>query len=431
MLDSSFPWRWRALLPNRMVGPKTGQTLLLALLLVWSGSEASASFDIVGVYHERVKRFEAVYYLEEDTQWHRDRRIFELFGNTDSVSTQEDENTSAITLGAASWGMLLNVRPNDSSDAQLSFFSLQHRARFQFDEQLFEALHGARLTVSDYAELSLGSYWKEFQGEMSGSTFLELNSPRFFLKSSYVFGDPQGLEESKDSLLQLLRWDLRFPYDQWKFADLLEVGFTRYNFGGDPNLVAHLGVERLHAPQASWLGLSATADYSLTQSRLVQAAIGVDLLIQPDADFNLTRRGHFGTSYGLSAVYRTGDPSALRVFSSGSAGPMLNPEDSQEQVTGHDITAHIQVPAKWVWTAILVTTSAIASAQAEREGDMAAARQHRELGDRVLRSTLKEPRDILFCRLGFTFSHNDISSYDLIPQLVPRDRFLAHMSFVY
>ena len=196
MLDSSYPWTWRALLPNPMVGPRAGLALLLVLLLVWSGSEAAASFDIVGVYHERVKRFEAVYYLEEDTQWHRDRRIFELFGNTDSVSTQGDEDTDSITLGAASWGMLLNVRPEDSSDAQLSFFSLQHRARFQFDEQLFEALHGA-MTVSDYAELSLGSYWKEFQGEMSGSTFLELNSPRFFLKSSYVFGIPQGLERAK------------------------------------------------------------------------------------------------------------------------------------------------------------------------------------------------------------------------------------------
>ena len=73
----------------------------------------------------------------------------------------------------------------------------------------------------------------------------------------------------------------------------------------------------------------------------------------------------------------------------------------------------------------------MAAAQAKREGDSAGARRHSELGNRVLRNTLNEPRDILFCRLGFTYSHNDISSYDLIPQLIPRDRFLAHMSFVY
>ena len=33
--------------------------------------------------------------------------------------------------------------------------------------------------------------------------------------------------------------------------------------------------------------------------------------------------------------------------------------------------------------------------------------------------------------MGTTYSHNDISSYDLIPELIPRERFLAHMSFVY
>lgn len=423
------PWR-QALLSGTQKCQASG-----VFVVLWAlgciAPEAAASFDIVGVYHERVKRFEAVYYLEQDTRWHRDRRIFELFGNTDDVSTTGDETYEPVSLGAASWGMLLNVRPEAASDAQLSFFSLQHRARFQFDDQLFEALHGARLTISDYGEISVGSYWKEFQGEMSGSTFLEINSPRLFIKSSYVIGEELGLEESGESLLALLRWDLRFPYDQWPYADLLEVGLTRYNFNGSPNLVSHLGIERLHAKEASWLGLHAALDYSLTHSRLVQASIGVDLLIQPEADFNLTRRGHFGTSYGLRAVYRTGDPGALRVFSNAVAAPAFGPEEPGGHVTGHDITAHLQVPAKWVWTAIVVTASAVASVQAAREGDSAGARRHSETGRRVLRATLDEPRDILFCRLGFTYSHNDISSYDLIPELVPRERFLAQLSFVY
>lgn len=405
-------------------------TLLVPVLLL-SGAQALASFDIVGIYHERVKRFEAVYYLQEDTRWHRDRRIFELFGNTDTVSSSGDEVQEPITLGAASWGMLLNVRPSGASDAQLSFFSLQHRARFQYDDVLFEALHGARLTVSDAVELSVGSYWKDFRGAMSGSTFLELNSPRFFLKSSYVIGESLGAEPGEGGLLELLRWDLRFPYDQWRYADLLEIGLTRYNFSGEPNLVSRLGVERLHAPGANWLGLTAKVDYSMTESKLVQAAVGLDLLIQPDADFNLTRRGHFGTSYGLRGVWRTGDPRALRVFSDPvTLAPSLS-DESTEPITGHDITAHLQVPAKWVWTAVIVTASALAAAQAERDGDMAAARRHSETGQRVLRATLKEPRDILFCRIGFTYSHNDISSYDILPQMVPRDRFLAHMSLVY
>jgi hypothetical protein len=431
MLASMIPRTWSCHLKRGTTTPRLWSAVLIVLLLGWSGSQAWASFDIVGVYHERVKGFEAVYYLEEDTRWHRDRRIFELFGNTDNVTTQGDDYDDTVSLGAASWGMLLNIRPDAASDAQLSFFSLQNRARFQFDVQLFEALHGARLTVSDYAEISLGSYWKEFHGEMSGSTFLEINSPRFFIKSSYVIGDPLGLQESEESLLELLRWDLRFPYDQWKFANLLEIGFTRYNFSGSPNLVAHLGIERLHAPKATWLGLNADADYSLTQSRLVQASIGIDLLIQPDADFNLTRRGHFGTSYGLSAMWRTGDPSALRVFSDAPSAPTFSLGEPRQNVTGHDITAHLQVPAKWVWTAIIVTASAAASVQADRDGDHRSAKRHRETGARVLNATLEEPRDILFCRMGFTYSHNDISSYDLIPELIPRERFLAHMSFVY
>ena len=69
---------------------KVSVTSLTAIaLLPLCAVNAESSFDIVGVYHSKVKQFEAVYFMSEDESWHRDRRILEVFGEFDRLGAYD------------------------------------------------------------------------------------------------------------------------------------------------------------------------------------------------------------------------------------------------------------------------------------------------------------------------------------------------------
>ncbi|MBI5511786.1 MAG: hypothetical protein HY903_23775 [Deltaproteobacteria bacterium] len=422
----------------------------LCAALPWSGP-ARASFDVVGVYHEKVKQFEAVYFLQKDAEWHRDRRIFELFGEGDWLrydnpalapfDTADDKGTTA-TIFSGSAGMLINVRPDNKSKVQLSLFNIFSNTTKPLPATAFdgatarpegsggavqEALHGARLTLGDVAEASLGAYWltntletwqagvKAGESRASqGSFFFELNSPFLFSKSSYVVGkDLSGRDN------EVKRFDLRLAYDQLLFVENLEAGFIRYNFTDQPNWMAAASITRIGAPQFKFL--SAEVRYSLTDHELGWFRGGLDILLQADDDFNLTRRGHFGTSFGAKAFYTRATTSTFQIFNT------VTPH--AETVTGYELTAYCQIPAKWFWTAVMLFGAA--AAQSSDSFTDAQKQQMMDTATQMLADTIEEPRDIMFTRITFTMSKNAPETYAILGEPEDRTRYFASLSFIY
>jgi len=445
-----------------MRGPTTRRVAVAVAMAsaLLTARRAAASFDIVGVYQSKVKQFEAVYFLEKDENWHRDRRVFELFGEGDYLSytpASQPGEDHALSIWSGSGGLLLNVRPAPMSRVQLSLFTLYNSARKPLPTSylvaggregnggvLTELLHGARLTVGDLAEVSLGAYWLDSStnaytsgtptptptpgvptgaaptstslspsATARGSFFAELNLPSLYAKSSYVIG--KNLSSQADSLQ---RFDLRFPIDTLSFVENIEVGVVRYNFV-EPKWMMALDIQRLGVP--SFKFASASLRYSRTDGELAWFKGGLDVMLQSDDDFNLTRRGHFGTSFGVQAFYTRVSPSGMNLF-----GAATSPAGT---VTGYELTATMQIPAKWFMTALMVVGAA--AAQTSNDLDDSTKDFMAQQAAQALANTIEEPRDILFTRLNITYSKNAPETFAILTTPEDRGRLFVSVSFIY
>jgi len=386
--------------------------LLFAFALLGGSRPARAYFDIVSLYQQKVKQFEAVYYLEKDREWHRDRRVFELFTSFDHIlSKSQDDESELPSYTNLSGGLIVNVRPGDSGQVQLSIFSLwSGNQMFSEGLRIWEGLHGGRLTLGDYSEASLGAYWvsqdeadSASDWDASGPTqraswFLELNSPRFWLKSSCVL--PQKTDESVE------RWDLRFDYDQFPWVESLTAGYVQYNFGEKRGMVL-LDVLRLGVPSFRFF----SADTRISSSGIAWVRGGLDMLFQFEEDFNLTRRGHFATSLGLQARYSYTSPDGAAIVG----------RSSDDGVHGAQVKFTAQIPAKWLLTALVIFGAAYTGSYEDQQ--RAAA---------MLTNTIEEPRDILFCRIEFEYTYNSPESFMFpVPDIVDRHRLFVTLGFTY
>ena len=391
--------------------------LAILLLSLLTPNLASAAFDVVGVYQDKVKQFEAVYFLEDDESWHRDRRVWEIFGQYDRLEIGSYDPPSTLTNTAQ--GLLFNIRPYKNSQAQLSFFNILSTATVgSTGRERKEALHGARLTLGEWAELSMGAYWLESNGLMDGSFFMELNSPSFFGKSSYVIGkDTTGEGNS------LKRFDLRFAYDQYPHADYLEAGLLRYNPSGETHWLSVAKAERLGIHQYRFL--SAEIGYSHTEGALAWAKGGLDVMFQSGDDFNLTRRGHFGTGIGFHFIATRVTPAAMKIW---QATPTNAPP---QDIDGAEFGLNVQVPFKWFLTTVAVVGAA--AVEANPDATEAQRMNAREAATDVLASTIREPRDETFIRLSLLLSINSPESYILIPDSSgeERTRLYFTLSLIY
>lgn len=387
---------------------------LLVLATVVYSPPALAYFDIVSLYQQKVKSFEAVYFLKEDKEWKRDRRIFEFFFSGDRI-LQEESGGEVEKRGYTnlSGGLLINARPGKGGDIQVSLFNLWSGNQMGIDDmEIWEALNGGRITYGEIAELSLGSYWRSSKaawdpGDSLGdeglarrkaSGFMELNSPMLFLKSSYVFGlgEKSGLD----------RWDLRFDYDHLTWVDSLTLGVVQYNFA-EKRTLGGLDVTRLGFPKFRFL----SGQLRISRDGLAWGEAGLDLLLQSGEDFNLTRRGHFSTSLGFKAMYSYVSPDGASIIG--------RPGEQGQHGVKLKLTA--QVPAKWVML-ILVTIGAGMSGRPE---DHQAAM-------RMAENVAREPRDILFCRVEFEYSYNAPETFLFpVPDIVDRHRLFLSLGFMY
>ena len=380
--------------------------LAILLLSLVTPNVASAAFDVVGVYQDKVKQFEAVYFLEDDESWHRDRRVWEFFGQFDRLEIGSNDPPSTLTNN--SQGFLFNIRPEKTSQAQLSFFNILSTATVgSSGQERKEALHGARLTLGEWAELSMGAYWLETNGMMDGSFFMEVNSPAFFGKSSYVIGkDTSGQGNS------LKRFDLRFAYDQYPHADYLEAGLLRYRPAEESHWLSIIRAERVGIHQYRFL--SGEVGYSLTEGTLAWAKGGLDVMFQSDDDFNLTRRGHFGTGIGFHYLVTRVTPSVMKLW---QASPFGEPA---EHIDGAEFGVDVQVPFKWFLTTLAVVGAA--AVEANPNATEAQRENAREAATDVLASTIEEPRDETFIRFSLLFSINSPDSYSRIPRASEEER---------
>jgi hypothetical protein len=385
--------------------------LLVLLLVALPPSPARAYFDIVSLYQQKVKAFEAVYYLESDQKWQRDRRVFEVFYAGDRfLSAEQDGQVVKEGYTNQSAGMLVNVRPGDG-DLQLGLFNLWSSNRLDSSSSgTWEALHGGRVTFGELVELSLGSYWRSGQPgprAQAASTrdlgrrasgFLELNSPILFLKSSYVV----GLDTSRG----VERWDLRFDYDQFRWVDSLALGLVQYHYS-DQHTALALDVTRLGWPRFRFL----SASLRMSDAGFAWAQGGLDLILLSREDFNLTRRGHFATSLGLQAIYSYVSPDGASLIG--------RPGDEGQHGFKARVTA--QVPAKWVMVA-LATLGA----------GMTGKPEDQQLAAELAAEVAREPRDIMFCRLEFEYTYNSPETFLFpAPDIVDRHRMFFSLGLVY
>ena len=396
---------------------------VIPLLLFTTVNSAWAYFDIVGLYHQKVKDFEAVYFLTEDKTWGRDRRIFEFFGNGDKILApmDDDGNTVGSDLWNLSGGLLFNIRPNKGK-VQLTFFNLysgnETETSASSGPDATEWLHGARLTMGDYAEVTLGGYWKTESMLTAGadgktkdaSGFLELTCPAIWLKSSYVI----GLSE------KLGRFDLRWEPDEFTFFDHISVGPVYYGYDKEKWMFA-ADVVRLGFPKFRFF----TFQSRWTTDGPIMMKTGLDLRIQFQEDFNLTRRGHFGTSIGLQAFYTRGNPAKSTVFDVRQSGPAgmggLGGYDLPDKMlTGYQLKFILQAPAKW----ILAILQGMAAAYS---GD----RRMMEQFGRSLQNIAREPRDIMFGRLEFEYTYNSPDTFLYPVDVIDRHRLFMSVGFVY
>lgn len=397
--------------PNRNHFGSLAAVLLVLVGALWFPGTALAYFDIVSLYQQKVKSFEAVYFLEEDGEWKRDRRVFEFFFSGDRIlEEEEDGEVSKRGYTNLSGGLLFNVRPGKGGDIQVSFFNLWSGNQMGVDDmEIWEGLHGGRITFGKLAEMSLGSYWRSSSanvnwneesssGGRKASGFLELNSPYLFLKSSYVFG--LGSQDGLD------RWDCRFDYDHFSWVDSLTAGIVKYNFG-EKRTLAGLDVTRLGFPSFRFL----SGQLRVSGDGLAWGEVGLDMMFHSGEDFNLTRRGHFATSLGLQAMYSYVSPDGASIIG--------RPEEDEQ----HGVKAKLiaQVPAKWVLLALATFGAGMSGRYEDRQAAM-----------RMAESVAREPRDILFCRLEFEYTYNAPETFLFpVPDIVDRHRLFVSLGFMY
>ena len=382
---------------RRFVGACGAALVALGLFLP---SAALAHFDVVSLYQEKVKGFEAVYFLEKDEAWHRDRRIFEAYGQWDKFG---DYNNM-------SGGLLFNIRPDRASQIQLSLFSMFSGNQLaQTELRNWEMLHGARLTIANWVELSAGGHWRQIadapeipgidperRGKMEASGFFELNVPIAYVRSSYVVG-----------LDSVRRMDVRAEFNECSVFDSVGAGVIRYNYN-DVRWMGHVYVERLGHPKFRFF----TTDVRFGFWGFSDLRTGFDYILGLDEDFNSTRRGHFGTSFTFRAFYNYMDTANLNIFGSPASGRRL-----------HGFTGEFaaQVPAKWVLTAISIA----AAAYSGKDEDI-------DNASKMLENTIEHPEDEFFSRVSFTYSYNDPDSFALpVPNQEDEHRFFVTLSFIY
>ncbi|MCK5689878.1 hypothetical protein KAI87_11445, partial [Myxococcota bacterium] len=252
-----------------------------------------------------------------------------------------------------------------------------------------------------------------------GSFFMELNSPEFFGKSSYVIG-----KDTSGGGNQLKRFDLRFTYDQFPHADYMEAGVIRYAQTGDPHWIAVAKVERAGYNQYRFL--SGDVGYSLSSGELAWAKGGVDVMLQSGDDFNLTRRGHFGTGFGFHLLFTQVTPEALEFW---QAGPVIGGPD---KITGMELGLNAQIPFKWFMTALSIAGAA--AVEADPNATKAQKARAMKVATDMIESTAREPRDEVFVRLGMIMSINSPDSYVLYPSTLgeeDRNRFYLTLSLIY
>lgn len=400
-----------------------GRVLWLGLALaVHLGAPrvASAQFDLVEAYQERVKGFEAIYYLEEADRWARDRRVFEAFGTGHWLRRDPDNEYFGEALLHWNAGLLVNIDPAERGALQLTLFSLTNQLRFRVHD-VTEMLHGARVTFGELLEVSLGGYWllentRQTFGNGQASVFAEVNLPFMFLKSSYVFG--AQLDRDDDALL---RFDIRLVYDELRFVDDVELDVTRYNLSDAENVLVSAGFTRLGTHDFRFL--SGKAVWSVSEGRLGLLEGGLDLLLQLDDDFNATRRGHFGTSFGLEAIATYASPLAYRRYR-----PRVSLLDAETPLLGYRAVLSMQVPFKWVLTFLAAVGGATA---AGLEDDPYRRQQLIDDTSAMVQDTVEHPEDELFARLNFTYAYNDPGVLEMFPGFSDQHRFYLSMGVMY
>ncbi len=391
-----------------------------AWLLLLGPTPAFAQFDLVGLYQHRVKGFEAVYYLEADERWARDRRVFELFGTLNVLQRDPEEERFGEALFHVNAGLLLNLRPKDGP-VQLTLFSMANQLRFRVND-ITEMLHGARVTVEDLLEVTLGGYWllentRQSFGTGQASVYFELGFPFLHARSSYVIGPrlDRGAEDA------LLRFDTRFSYEQLRFVDDIGFELTRFDLSDAENLLATVGFVRLGTDAFRFL--TADASWSLSEGRLAHARAGLDLLAQLDEDFNATRRGHFGTNFRLEAYATFASPLAYRRFR-----PRIAFANASEGRAGFTVEGSAQIPAKWFFTTLLVVASAGA---ASLEPNERTRQRYLDTAVQVTADTIEHPEDELFVRLTMTYAYNDPAVLEMFPEYSDQHRIYFTMGIMY
>jgi hypothetical protein len=396
--------------------------LALGAGLVAAASPARAQFDLVELYQDKVKGFEAVYYLEEDETWARDRRVFEIFGTVNGLDrSSSDDFSLGDDLFHWNAGLLVNARPGERGKLQLTFFSLTNQLRFRVND-ITEMLHGARVTAADVLEISLGGYWllddtrTAFGDTGQASLFLEVNFPFLGAKTSYVLGRDLSREDES-----LLRFDARLGYDRLSFVDDVEAKLVRYNLADAENLLASVAITRLGTDDFRFF--SGEAAWSLSEGLFAFARGGLDVLAALDEDFNASRRGHFGTSFRFEALGTFASPLGYRRFR-----PRLGVRDQAAGRGGATIRLTAQVPAKWVWTTLAVVAGALAGAV---EDDPYERDRILEDTAEIAEATVREPEDELFARLVITYAYNDPVVLEMFPRADGQHRIYTQLGVMY
>lgn len=396
---------------------------VVPLLVLVTTNSALAYFDIVGLYHKKVKSFEEVYFLKEDKTWHRDRRIFEIFGSYDIIG---DDGTQIVPWEAqpgdfvnTQTGLLFNVRPN-KGPIQMSFFNIVSNSSMDMDSTLgqkfstFEALHGGRLTMGEVLEVSLGGYWRADETtdkEKEASGFLELNLPFIWFKSSYLV----GMDFSSSGGRQDWRWE---P-DEFSFVDYFTVGLVRYDFDLTKSMLM-ADVIRLGFPKFRFVTFQSR--FNLSDMELAWARVGLDMLFQFEEDFNLTRKGHFGTSIGLQAFYSVTNPTSTSLFKEERYSSFMTPNTplANEMLKGYQLKFIVQAPAKWIIT-FLMGVAAIMS------GD----RRMIDNFSKQLQRTLENPKDVFFGRMEIEYTYNDPETFLYPLNTQDKHRIFFNLGFIY
>jgi hypothetical protein len=254
--------------------------------------------------------------------------------------------------------------------------------------------------------------------------FSEFNIPRFYTKTSQVVRKTVG----RGPVFE--RFDFRFEYDEFSFVDLLGLALVNYDFdeSRSSQRIVEFSMERLGHPAFRFL--SADAAYSMTDGEWAWLRGGLDFNIQFDGDFNASRRGHLGTSFGMHALVHQATPTAIRVYGNPGAPAFGRGLDV---AGGWDIGMRFQIPLKWFLTGIMLLSTAAVSGYAEAYGTSSPEEieRLRQSAIDLTMLTVERPEDILFFRLDASWQRNPIDAYDIVRLSVPEDRINLLFSVVY